>query len=203
MQTTSERQVYPSDHPFGVPDLLPVVVNLPVEIVAYRSRRLAAGDVVHHYVDDYRFEHCWTRPGHHATRLKSIGVSALIQPDFSMWDHLPLAMRIWNLYRSRWIARYWQERGLTVIPSITWCKDTWDTMAVGIPAKSVVAIEARPRFKDVATLKHAIDKVASEISPSCLILYGASREIEQYAKSQIPTRNYPAWTPRTPKSVSL
>ncbi|WP_462321194.1 hypothetical protein [Halochromatium sp.] len=60
-----ERANWPSDSPFGIPQLKPQAFDLPphVRLLPYRSRldRLyLTRDCCPFYVDDYRFESTWT-----------------------------------------------------------------------------------------------------------------------------------------------
>jgi len=51
------------------------------------------------------------------------------------------------------LARRWQEQGLIVTPSLNWTSETLEYIGYGIPPGSVVADEARPRFKDADFLR--------------------------------------------------
>jgi hypothetical protein len=62
-------------------------------------------------------------------------------PDFSMYYDMPLVFQMINVFRSRWCRVYWQEHGLTVIPTIGW-SDGWsfEFCFDGIESGSTVAV---------------------------------------------------------------
>ncbi len=38
----------------------------------------------------------------------------VLSPDFSMYTNYPEAFQIWQVYRNRWCAAYWQSKGIKV-----------------------------------------------------------------------------------------
>lgn len=72
------------------------------------------------YTDDVRFESAWTSPDRWAARIINAGLLGIVAPNFSLWTGQAQAVHIWNVYRSRWLARYFQEAGIYVIPDLNW-----------------------------------------------------------------------------------
>jgi ParB-like chromosome segregation protein Spo0J len=98
------------------------------------------------YSEDERFEAAvWEKAIQFIDKLKVVRPAALIQPDFSIWKDDPPAVQIWNTYRSRWCARYWQEAGWKIIPNISFADEqTWEWIFDGIPKQiPCAAIQAR------------------------------------------------------------
>ena len=95
---------------------------------------------VHFFEDDYKFERVWTDPDRYGEMLSKFGY--IIGPDFSVYADFPLAMRIYNNYRNRWLCRYWQEKfKIPVVPTVMWgFEDTWDWCFDGYPTNSIVAV---------------------------------------------------------------
>lgn len=81
---------------------------------AKTSRRKDVG--VHFFIDDYQFERVWRSPQLYVDMLKKYAF--VCAPDFSMYLDMPLAMKIWNVYRSRMVASYWQRNGVRVVPTL-------------------------------------------------------------------------------------
>ena len=44
----------------------------------------------------------------------------VMSPDFSMYTNLSRALLIFNTFRTRWCSFYWQEKRMTVIPTVSW-----------------------------------------------------------------------------------
>lgn len=94
---------------------------------------------VNFFLDDYQFERVWNEPGRYTEFLKPFG--AVLSPDFSLYMDFPKAVQIYNHYRKHWCAAYWQEKGLTVIPTIAWSdKDSFEWCFDGEPQGGIVAV---------------------------------------------------------------
>lgn len=117
--------------------------RIPGWLVPYRTRvssvKTLDDGAVHFFLEDYRFESVWNRPTH---VLNVFGpYQAVLTPDFSLYRDWPLAIQLWNTYRSRWCGAYWQSQGLRVIPTIAWgSADSYDFCFLGVPRGSIVAI---------------------------------------------------------------
>lgn len=138
------------------------------------------------YVDDYRFEGLWSETDRWATRLINAGVRTVIAPNYSLLGVQPLASHIWNIYRSRWVARYLQEVGIKVIPDVqSWPRDrefALETLPKGLP---VVACECHAGVKNEDDFKSRVDdlKLYDEVvQPQSWLIYGgpiASKIVER------------------------
>lgn len=66
---------------------------------------------------------------------------ALLTPEFSIYDDMPLARQIDSVFRNRWCGAFWQKNGMKVIPTINWGKkSTYDFCFDGIENGSIVAV---------------------------------------------------------------
>lgn len=96
---------------------------------------------VHFFVDDYQFERVWRYPEKYVGMLAKFG--AVCTPDFSPYADFPKAVQIFNHYKKHWCGAYWQEHGITVIPTITWSSpDTLEWAFDGEPVGGIVATSA-------------------------------------------------------------
>ena len=102
-----------------------------------RKQRETTG--VHFYIDDYQFERVWNNPWRFAKTFKEFG--AIMSPDFSTYLDFPKAVRVFNHYRKHWCGAYWQELGVTVIPTIEWGEEEdYDWCFDGEPEGGIVAV---------------------------------------------------------------
>jgi hypothetical protein len=94
---------------------------------------------VHFFEFDERFDEVWKNPDAYIDELRQY--RQVMTPDFSMYYDMPLVFQLINTFRSRWCGAYWQEQGLTVIPTIGW-SDEWsfEFCFDGIETGSVVAV---------------------------------------------------------------
>lgn len=100
---------------------------------------------VHFFIDDYQFERVWKNPDVYMRMLSQFG--AVCSPDFSPYADFPKVIQLYNHYRKHWCGAYWQSRGLTVIPTITWSSpDTLEWAFDGEPVGGVVALSSFGMF---------------------------------------------------------
>lgn len=106
-----------------------------------KSEKHPQNKAVHFFLDDYQFNRVWTYPDRYIEMLRRFRY--VLSPDFSLYTDFPMAMQIYNHYRKHWIARYWQESGIKVIPTICWSSsESFEWCFDGEPTQSVVAISS-------------------------------------------------------------
>lgn len=114
---------------------------VPYNFTREMERRRRDGDTVHFFLDDYRFEACWTTPQRALSRVALFGQA--LAPDFSVLTTMPRVMQAWQVYRARWVGAYWQSHGVRVIPTATWSTpDTYELCWAGLPRGGAVAVSA-------------------------------------------------------------
>lgn len=189
-------RLFPCDNPYGIPALGHVPLpRVPDVLVPYRQRVSSQAGLddsaVHFFLDDYRFESVWNKP---VGALSVFGpYHTVLTPDFSLSRNWPLAVQVWNTYRSRWCGCFWQEHGLTVIPTVSWSDQaSYAFCFAGIPACSVVAIStvgvdmADPLTYGLfmAGFRTMVDALA----PSKVLCYGRSPDA---CRDLADVRDYP------------
>ncbi len=171
-------QLFPTDgNSYHIP-LIPhaPLSYRPVWLTPYRTRIRSIDGLtdgaVHFFLDDYRFESVWSHP-HKALRYLS-DFKTLLTPDFSLYPDWPLAMQIWNVYRSRWCGAFWASQGFQIIPTISWAgRESYDFCFVGIAQHSLVAVSTvGVRTEDTGRLAHGFQAMVERIQPSRVLCYG-------------------------------
>ena len=80
----------------------------PTELIGFNyaktSRNTDAG--IHFFLDDYQFERLWAQPEKYIDTLMQY--SCILSPDYSLYMDMPMPMKIWNTYRSRFLGAYYQ-----------------------------------------------------------------------------------------------
>ena len=177
-----QDKIYPSNNPYGIPDLSPVSGgSIPAWLIPYRQRaRPSDGSLeegaVHFFLDDFRFESVWNQPKNSLRYLSKFRL--VLTPDFSLYKDYPLAMQVWNVYRSRWVGRFWSEQGKTVIPTVSWSTyESYEYAFAGLPRRSVVAVSAVGLRKKEAWLNQSIflagfREMVQTIKPMLVLAYG-------------------------------
>jgi hypothetical protein len=170
--------LYQSSNQWGIPDL-PRTTAAPTRLIAYNDRRKVEhpqpGDAVHFFLDDYRFETMWTKPRQSLSRVMRARVA--LTPDFSLWREMPLAMQLWQVYRSRWCGAWMNSNGVDVIASLSWSTpDSYDFAFAGVPFASVVAISSVGIRGHEAERNYieGIEEMLERTRPKQVVVYGRS-----------------------------
>lgn len=131
-------------------------------------------DFCHFFIDDYRFERVWNQPERYIDTLRRY--EGVLSPDFSMYTDMPLPMQAWNSYRSKALSRYWQQVGMTVIPTLCWSDErSYDFAFRGIPQRSTVAVSTVGVVKSqeaTRLFKQGLREAIKQLYPQRVILYG-------------------------------
>jgi hypothetical protein len=176
-------------------DAVPVADSL---IPFNRAKTCTRRDVgVHFFIDDYQFERVWKSPQLYVEMLKRYRF--VCAPDFSLYLDMPMAAKIWNVYRSRLITAYWQKQGVKVVPTLQWAEPgTHDFCFRGIEMCGTVAVSTLGAAKHrvsremwIAGMSEAI----RQLHPTTIILYGTPIDFDfgnitvvQYANEVIERR---------------
>jgi len=137
-----ERRIFEGEGYYDIPIIRPQEIDLSeVQVLGFNYAKGCKnpGDyILHFYVDDYQFERVWQVPEAYLPMLKRF--KAVLAPDFSLYDDFPMAVNLYNHYRKHWLAAYWQENGVNVIPTICW----------GIPETYEWCFDGEPRYSTVS-----------------------------------------------------
>ena len=180
-----EKGFFTSSNTYGIPDILKD--EFPVkELIPYRVDSNRNG-TAHFFLDDYRFERCWKNPDSQLKELKKY--DGVLSPDFSLYTTYPRAFQIWQTYRNRWCARYWQENGIKVIPTIGWSDESsYDFAFLGVPKHSTVAIGTVGVMNDENAKRlfmKGFEEMLKQLAPSRILIYGNTlAELEDYKNIQ-------------------
>lgn len=128
------------------------------------------------YEDDFLFERIWNNPKKYVNQLSKF--DGIITPDFSVYYDFPMAMQIWNIFRSRSIGAWLQHQGVKVIPNVRFGDErTFECCCAGIPRHSVVSIGTLGCLKEKtyrAVFEKGVEYVSDTLKPAVIIFYGAA-----------------------------
>ena len=144
---------------------------------------------VHFFIHDYQFERVWNRPDRYTDVLSKFAY--VRSPDFSCYGDTPKAVNIFNTYRKNWCARYWQEFGIKVIPTITWSdKRDLEYCMCGIPKHSTIAVSTMGygRWANWDELYKHWNYMLDTLEPDVILLYG--KDLRSTLKGNIVFKPY-------------
>lgn len=177
-------RLYDSDNEYDIPNLLMEQQperGLLLPFAAWGADSRLRKDIATYcfYVEDYRFEAIWKDP----TIVINSGCTAVVEPNLSLFDTTPIAFGLQQIYKKRWIARYYQECGIKVYADLNVARKFQKYNMLGIP-KGYNAFATRGYTDRVEYLLEEIE-VARQISglqkPN-MIVYGGGAKIESIAK---------------------
>ena len=148
---------------------------IPDWLIGYRQpiKKKCGIGATHFFLDDFRFESVWNDP---EGSLKHLKTEVVLSPDFSLYQDWPLALQIWNTYRNRWCGAFWQSRGYSVIPTVSWsAPESYQFCFAGLEAGGVVAIGTVGLEKDDATRSYfhaGFVEMMNRLSPTTVLCYG-------------------------------
>lgn len=152
-------------------------IEIPKRLISF-SKCISSNDYdcwVHFYEDDWEFERIWRNPKKYIKILKRF--KGVILPDFSLYRDMPLAMQIYNIYRSRAVGNYLQCNDIKVIPNIRFGDErTYELCCIGIETDSIISIGTHgtnSNMIDKSILVVGIDRVINILHPRIVIIYGS------------------------------
>lgn len=167
---------------YDIPEILPVY-ELPEikEWIGFNyvlSDDNPDGKAVHFFLDDYQFERLWNSPTKYIDKLKRY--VCICAPDFSPMPDMPWAVQVFNHYRKHWVARWLQENGVTVIPTVRASADekSFKYCFDGEPKNSIVMYSAQwTNLKEAReTSQREYDEMLKRLDPSKIFVYQSSEK---------------------------
>lgn len=162
---------------YGMPMLAKQDVTAPETLIGFNyaaTSKQSRNCGVHFFIDDYQFQRVWNQPEKYVAPLGRF--QCVLTPDFSTYLDMPEAMKIWNVFRSRLIGAWWQDRGLKVIPTLQWAgPESFAYCFSGIPSNATVAVSTVGCNNDPTAelywrlgMRYALDR----LKPERILLYG-------------------------------
>ncbi|MBR1710608.1 MAG: DUF4417 domain-containing protein [Clostridia bacterium] len=176
---------YQGDGILGIPQMLPCkeidverwisfnyAITYAEDAPDKAAKRKRTG--VHFWVDDYQFKRCWEQSRKYMELLQEYG--AVCSPEFSTYDDFPLPIIAYNIYKNAWLARYWAEHGIKVVPSVLWSEKIGADFCWNVyPKHSVLAISSVGSMdsKDAgAWFMRGFNKMVDNLEPIQVLFHG-------------------------------
>ena len=83
----------------------------------------------HFYTDDYKFAALWKDPD----VVVRTGCVAAIEPNYTTTFSHPKAEVLYNIWRKRWLSRYWQSKGISTVVDLNVELPFWELNFLGVP----------------------------------------------------------------------
>ena len=130
------------------------------------------GRGIHFYIDDYKMEGLYYNPERSIHRIAQY--KFVITPDYSLYRDMPKAVQLFNVFRSRWRGAFWQSKGITVIPNVSWGDSTtFEFCFDGIEEGSIVAVGTIGCKRSKLAFMRGYNEMLKRIKPSAIICFGS------------------------------
>jgi hypothetical protein len=126
---------------------------------------------VHFFVDDYRFNGIYDNPERTFERYSQYAF--LLSPDFSTYADMDLWRQLESVAKNRWVGAYWQSKGMTVIPTVSWSDArSFEFCFDGIEQGSIVALGMIGCKQAKFQFMRGYNEMIKRIQPSKIICFG-------------------------------
>lgn len=126
---------------------------------------------VHFFVDDYRFQGVYDNPDRTFERYSQYAF--LLSPDFSTYSDMDLWRQLESVSKNRWVGAYWQSKGLTVIPTVSWgLSQSYDFCFDGVEKGSIVAVGMVGCKQSKLHFMRGYSEMLKRIEPEKIICFG-------------------------------
>ena len=149
-----------------------------LQLLSFQSTKLNdkknVDKVVHFFVDDQKFEVLYNHPKRHIRKLAQY--KYVLTPDFSLLTDMPLWVQLYNLGKSRWCGKLWQEAGVPIIPTVCWSTpDSYSFVFLGLEKGTTVAISTlsvRSGKMEQELFLNGYREMIARIEPNVIYCYG-------------------------------
>lgn len=181
-----EDRIYPTDNCYDIPVLdefkqPKTGLLLPVSAYGAERRQRTGISTYHFYVDDYRFSSLWKDP----LKIVRAGVKEVVEPNLSLFDSTPIAYGLQQIYKKRWLARFWQECGINVYADLNVSQKFYKYNILGIP-KGYNAFATRGYSDRPVSLlcEYEIAQDISGLEHPNMIVYGGGEAIRKICQEK-------------------
>ena len=123
------------------------------------------------FVDDYRFNGTFDNP--ERTFEKYSQYAFLLSPDFSTYADMDLWRQLESVAKNRWVGAYWQSKGKTVIPTVSWSDyRSFEFCFDGVEKGGIVAVGMIGCKNSKFHFMRGYDEMLKRIEPSKIICFG-------------------------------
>jgi len=178
--------LFPTDNQLDIPvlklDLQADYLDLPFVPYGSIGRSRKMNGTYHFYVDDRHFSALWKNPD----KIIKSGCVTVVEPNFSTSESQPLAYSIYQIYKKRWLSRYWQENGIRVFVDLNVTPKCEELNFYGVPVGwNAYATRVHKNTTEEELLHQAdIAKYHSRSSDILFLVYGHRKSIDELCREQ-------------------
>lgn len=178
--------IFPTNNDYEIP-LLDIQLqarsfDLPFAVWGSLSRQSKiVGGTYGFYTSDDRFEALWADP----SGIVNSGCKNLVEPNFSCYATMPVAVGVYQIYRKRWIARWCQSHDLRVFVDLNVAPKWREINLMGVPRGwSAYMTRSSVDYVDELDEEFALACDRAESSAPLFMVYGGGKVSQQKCKAR-------------------
>lgn len=126
---------------------------------------------VHFFVDDYRFSGIYDNPDRSLKRYSQYAF--LLTPDFSTYADMDLWRQLESVAKNRWVGAYWQSKGRTVIPTVSWSDvRSFEFCFDGVEQGGTIAVGMIGCKSSRISFMRGYNEMLEHLQPDKIIVFG-------------------------------
>lgn len=176
--------LFPTDNKYHIPVLLPdleaELVDFPFSAWGSISRTSTMKGTWHFYVDDYRFSALWGK----ADMVPETNCVSAVEVNYTISDQMPFPVALYRIYQKRWLARYWQSKGIRIIVDLNVARPYKLLNMLGVPQgwKTFATRGYNERLDDLEMELEIAQEIAGTDNITFLV-YGGGQAVREFCQS--------------------
>lgn len=156
-----------------------ITATKAVPFNACRSEKNPKKSIAHFYIEDAAFECVWNQPEKYLDILRNF--QYVITPDFSAYSGMPKTLQLYNVYRNRALAYWFDLNNINIIPNVGWgTAETFSYCFDGLPKNSTLAVSTNGCFSKQGKLiyQQGFTEMCKRLSPKQVVVIGREIPVE-------------------------
>lgn len=177
--------IFPSENDLEIPtlDISMQAKMCEIPFLAFgeqkRTYDMCNSGTLHFYVDDYRFNSIYEKP----EKILKHHPASIVEPNFSLFNEMPISFGLQAIYKKRWVARMMQEKGLRVFVDLNVAQKYYALNMIGVP-RGWSAYCTRGYSDRMYNLEfeYRLATEWAEGNKILFVIYGGGRECRNFAQ---------------------
>ena len=177
--------LWPSNNDLEIPtlDIDMQAQDVTIPFLCYgeqkRTFHMEGNGTLHFYTDDYRYSDIYNRP----EKILQHNPRNIVEPNFSLFNEMPIAFGLQAIYKKRWIARAMQARGIRIFVDLNVAQKYYQMNMLGVPM-GWRAFATRGYSDRLANLEfeYGIAKTWARDKSPLFVVYGGGKDSRDFCK---------------------
>lgn len=179
--------LFPSDNDLEIPslDLNMQAEHCTIPFLCFgeqkRTYNLLNSGTLHFYTDDYRFKSVYEHP----EKILRHNPSEIVEPNFSLFNEMPISFGLQSIYKKRWLARVMQSKGIRVFVDLNVAQKFYQLNMIGVPRgwRAFATRGYSDRLNNLS-FEYSIAKDWAEGKEPLFVIYGGGEVCRRFAQQK-------------------